>query len=650
MVICGPLGWRLQQRLMWHLAVMSLEVQADVLATAPLIEADCLLLLADLIGKDAAELRVDDLRQLGIAQHLVALVLDLMVNRCLVFRMVPVELGPDDVRALRGGDAVGPKFASWYQDSYLGAAKPLNAATSKTRSDTGWRYTIHRYLQRHILGHLKAPFVELQRVDQFGLSLWASQPDELLRPHRSAAHDISGLVAAWIGFPMNGEGIRATSTYHWYAKRAQDHAMGLCEAVSGSGWNDAEFWLAITLPSRMLRAALGVVRATYSVGVVSRLHDPDSEATGVSGPEEGYFKQHHLQVRWLLEQARYLKTDDHLSKLLDTIQKCPERGAYWGLAMEAAAPFYVDELVWLNNECGLFCLVEGRLDNAAGMFRQALIAAAQVEGEDPRGALSCRVHLNLAVADIERGRIREADEQLAHIEAVRDENPILRILARGFRALVQHLSGNLSRAEKMYTDVIADLGRLGQLRSVAIFSRHLAELHRLQGASASVKALHAIEQSIAAATKGGHEDIRHLAMLSRVRLAIAGILPPEVLGVARDSVQADLDAIEHYGQVMGMSRLHADAAFARALRLLSLGETRHAAHLVHQCLELCAINGLRLRQMMGIALLGRIYRKRGRLDLAEPLFAQAYALATDCHYGNLREVAVDGRTDWPASL
>lgn len=644
-VVCGPLGWRLQQRLMWHLAVMSLEVQADVLATAPLVEADCLLLLADVIGKDAAKLRVDDLRRLGIAQHLVALVLDLLVHRCLVFRMGPVELGPEEVRALRSGDAVGPKFDSWYRDTYCTAADKSNAALRKP--DTGWRYTIHRYLQRHILGHLKAPFVEFQRVDQFGLSLWASLPDELPRPHRSAAHDISDLVAAWIGFPMNAEGIRATSTYHWYAKRAQDQAKGLCEATTGSGWNDADPWLAITLPSRMLRAALGVLRATYSVGVVSRLHDPDSEATGLSGPEEGYFKQHHLQVRWLLEQARNLKTDEYLSKLLGEIRGHPERGAYWGLAMEAAAPFYVDELVWLNNECGLFCLVEGRLDNAAGMFRQALIAATQVEGEDPRGALSCRVHLNLAVVDIERGRIREADEQLAQIEAVRDENPILRILARGFRALVQHLSGNLSRAEMMYAAVISDLGRLGQLRSVAIFSRHLAELHRLQGASKSVEALRAIEQSIAAATKGGHEDIRHLAMLSRVRLAIAGVLPPEVLGAARESIQPDLDAIERYGQVMGMSRLLADAAFARALRLLGLGETRHAAHLVHQCLELCAINGLRLRQMMGMALLGRIYRKRGRLDLAEPLFAQAYALATDCHYGNLREVAIDGRTELP---
>jgi tetratricopeptide (TPR) repeat protein len=561
--------------------------------------------------------------------------LDLLVHRCLVFRMEQVHLGPKDVMLQQLEDL---SFSAGQQ-------------TDVPPTDTGWRFTIHRFLQRTILEHLKSPFVEFPKVDQFGLSLWATQPDELPRPDRSAAHDISGLVAAWIGFPKSTEVMRTTSTFHWFKAKAEAAAERLLKQNTDS-WKKEdclEEWRDATLPARMLRAALGVLRATYSVGVVSRFHDFDDDGAGLTGPDEGYFKQHHLQVRWLLEQAKLLATaEGSLSRLCSKVEVDPKLSKWWGLAKEALAPFYDDELVWLNNECGLFCLVEGRLENAAGMFRQALIAAEGVEGTDPQGALWCRIHLNLAIVDIERGRIREADEKLAVIEGVADENPVLRILARGFRGLVEHLSGNLGRAETIYVKVLDDLVPLHQLRAVAIFSRHLAELYRLRGASTAVKAFHAIEQSISAATKGGHEDIRHLAVLSRVRLSIAGVLPAEVLARSGLTIQSDLDAVERYSHVMGMPRLLADVAFARALYLLRLGETRHAARMAYQCLGLCGANGLRLRQMTALALLGRIYSRRGRPTLAEPLFEQAYAMAAECHYGNMREVA-SNVTAWNSS-
>lgn len=626
--LCGPAAWRLQQRLLWHLAVMSLEVQADVLATAPLVEADCRLLVAEILGVGSpADIPAERLRSLGLCRLLVDQMLDLLVHRGLVFRMEPVQLGPADVRR---SDLPQAARGDGNGDEDVDATAPV---------DSGWRFTIHRFLQRSILEQMKAPFVEFPKVDQFGLSLWATQPDELPRPNRSAAHDIAGLVAAWIGFPKGPDALNGTSTFHWFRYQAREAVAGLEATVEAR--REAELWRTATLPARMLRAALGVLRATYSVGVVSRFHDFDDDASGLAEPDEGYFKQHHLQVRWLLEQAKLLKSPDKgLGRLLECVRDRAGWVDLWGPAMEAVAPFYVDELVWLNNECGLFCLVEGRLENAAGMFRQALAMAENVEGRDPHGALWCRVHLNLAIVDIERGRIREADERLKVIEGVDDENPILRILARGFRALVEHLSGNLDQAERTYEKVVADLVRLGQLRSVAIFSRHLAELQRLRGESAAVKAYQAIEQSIAAATKGGHEDIRHLAMLSRVRLAIARVLPAEVLARERASIQVDLDAIEHYGHVMGMPRLLADVAYARALYLLNLGETRHAARLAYQCLGLCGANGLRLRQMMGMALLGSIYRARGLSQLAHALLTQAYSVALDCHYGNMREVSL----------
>lgn len=626
--LLGSAAWRLQQRLLWHLAVMAIEVQSDVLAVAPLVEADCVLLIREVCeGVSVEPIPVESLRKRGVCRLLVDLMLDLLVHRCLVFRMEPVRVGPPDVVGLqRRGDG----------EPMRRRGNPTDADAMDVKGNSGWRFTIHRFLQRSILEQMRAPFVEFSRIDQFGLSLWVSQPDELPRPNRSAAHDIAGLVAAWIGFPQNPAALKRTSTFHWFLAQAQTAAKYLARKRK---FNAADPWRIATLPARMLRAALGVLRATYSVGVVSRFHAFDDDGGGLSAPDEGYFKQHHLQVRWLLEQAKVLQSRE---KGLGNLQACLKSKSWkgpWGAAMEALSPFYADEIVWLNNECGLFCLVEGRLTNAAGMFRQALEAARQVEGRDPRGALWCRIHLNLAVVDIERGRIREADERLADIEGVADENPILRIMARGFRGLVQHLSGNLQQAQTTYEQVIEDLVRLGQLRSVAIFSRHLAELHRLQGQGAAFSAFQAIQQSIAAATKGGHEDIFHLAMLSRVRLAIAGVLPADVFERDDHAIQKDLDAIEHYGHVMGMPRLLADVAYARARYLLKLGETRHAARLAHQCLSLCGSNGLRLRHMAGMALLGRIYRARGMTQLAETMLAQANVAAREYHYGNLASCA-----------
>ena len=41
----GPAGWALQLRLLWHLAVVGHPVEADVLATAPMVQKDCLRIL-----------------------------------------------------------------------------------------------------------------------------------------------------------------------------------------------------------------------------------------------------------------------------------------------------------------------------------------------------------------------------------------------------------------------------------------------------------------------------------------------------------------------------------------------------------------------------------------------------------------------------
>ena len=559
----GPPGWELQQRLLWHLAVIGHPVEGDVLALAPAVRH---LLQGVLQERKDSDPSFEDVK-LAVTHHM----LDVLVRRCLVFRIEPTRLKGERAEA-----------------------KP------------NWRFTLHRFLQRAIFRQLHAPYVEHAIVDQFGLSMWATQPDDLPRPSRQSAEQIATLLAQWTGFPKDPETIMRASTYH----------RALHETVAA----DSSDRRARSLPARLLRASFGVVRTVYSVGVVSRFHD-FAGTSELRAPTEGFFEQHRLQVRWIIEKARELRY----------LHSEPGADMAATEGTESNAPFFPEEIVWLYNECGLFSLVEGRLDSAAGLFGLALRRARDIEGNDANGALWCRIHLNLAVTDIERGRIREARKNLQAIRAVDDENPILRLLATGYLALVDHYSGNSSAAEAVFKDVIEDLEAYGQSRSVAIFARHLAELYRLRGLDAAEQARQAIDRSIAAATKGGHEDLRQLARLSRVRLAIDGHLSDEA-----HAIQRRLDEIETYGIDMGMPRLVADTAYAKATHLLKLGETRHAMQLARECLLVAKTHNLRLRQMTALALMGRVCERRGMSRASRHLLGRAFELAESCDYSNAR--------------
>jgi tetratricopeptide (TPR) repeat protein len=557
-------------------------VEGDVLACAPELQKALHAISADYGDEQSADL--------AKVSKLLAYLLDTMVRRCLIFRLHPARVDP------------APQSAE--QDSDANKA----AASSMTPETTCWRFTTHRFMQRAIFRKLHAPHVELHDVDQFSLSMWATQPDDVPRPNHVAAQQVADLMAEWTGFPADPARVMKSSAYH--GALAQAHLRAREHRASG-GAPDPE----VTLPARMLRASYGVVRTLYSVGVVSHFHDFVSRAE-TKAPWEGYFEQHRLQVRWLIERARDLGMDRHLGQNSNG---------------QARAPFFAEEVVWLYNECGLFALVQGKLDSAAGLFDLALRAARRIEGTDAHGALWCRINLNLAVVDIERGRIREARKNLQAIYAIEDENPILRLLVRGYLALIEHYSGNATLAKTWFSQVIDDLDGFGQSRSVAIFSRHLAELFRLGGEPDKVEAVRAADRAIAAATKGGHEDVRQLARLTRVRLAMDGLLPEE-----KDLIAKRLEEIESYAIDMGMPRLIADIAYARASYLLKLGETGHATRMAFKSISIAAGNGLKLRQMTSVARLGRICEARGLTDAARQLLGHAFEMAESSDYSNVR--------------
>ncbi len=620
-VMAGPLGWALQQEVLWHLAVVGHPVEADVLAEAPKIQSASMRivrLVGGILMNAAYEPSKKDRRlyRRPLTLRVVQIALDLLAHRCLVFRLHPVSLEVAEALIAEGQpfDADDPKQLRAYRESRAVSDRRERAqadrrqlpVASGAQASPNWRFSLHRFVQRAIFRRLHAPFVEYPQVDQFSLSMWATQPDDLPRPNAAAARDISELMADWTGYPRSVRRVIRQSAYHSALHAAFD-------APLPARGKDRE--RIASLPARMLRAAFGVARSVFSVGVVSRYHE--SKTDGLSAPEEGYFEQHRLQIRWLLHNAVELMRKGRDKK---------------DVARTAEAPFFAEEIVWLYNECGLLCLVEGRLETAAGLFRRAWRAAQTLEPNKEHGALWCRIHLNLAIVEVERGQIRAARHNLEAIRAVPDENPILRLLAHGLFGMTEHLMGDLAGAEAIYTDVIADLQAYGQSRAVAIFARQLGELYRRQGPGSFDKAEDAIERAIERAHQGGHEDIRQLAKLSRARLRIDRFTESEVVG----RVQEELDAVERYGYSMGMPRIVAEVAYARSSYLLGLGETHYAMTLAADSLELATANDLRLRQVTALALLAKSCDHRGMQAASEPLRLRAAELAEACDYTGVR--------------
>jgi hypothetical protein len=163
------------------------------------------------------------------------------------------------------------------------------------------RYALHRSLQLYVYKQFGSQTAEPLEANYFSLSLYASQTRELPTLNAEAYSFINDVVYALSGYP----------------DRKSIITPSLSRQLKG------------------LRAAIGVARSLYSIGVVGRFAD-------VAGlpvrrpPDMGYFEQHRLVVRFLLHRATELPPEI----------KRPFEHAW--------PPFYRDEIMWLYNECGVF--------------------------------------------------------------------------------------------------------------------------------------------------------------------------------------------------------------------------------------------------------------------------------------------------------
>ncbi len=550
----------LQMEIIWALALIGQPVPVSVLAACPRVNerAREMLALSKVQQrwnevKKPADLEAARLRE-ELIEKAIEEVTKLAVNRCQVFSIRPASPSCDQ-----------------------GFGSELEP-----------RHGVHRLIQSFVFNRLGARNLEVGEVDRHTLSLFSSQPNDMPSLEGRTLNMVRNTVAELALYPDSRRTVSLPARSELSAQRVKDR----------------------------VRAALGIIRSAYSIGVLAHA---DVDASWDDGPEidTGYFEDYRRLGRWLLRLARAIPS---ISWPHDRLSVDPGR----------LNCFYAEEIVWLFNECGVLSLAQGRLSDAIGLFREARSCSRKIEPE-AGGALQTRIALNRSIVDIERGELHKARRSLARIRTIPDRVELVGIghIASGYLGLIEHLAGNFDPARQLYD--IAIKGSLGRrrLRVASIFCRYFADLKREakdQDAAAMV------EKAIRIADEGGHEDILKHAMLSRVAMDIAA---KEV--AKSKNIQAELDSIESYARKIGVARLLSEVNIQRARLMLDLGESRLAANLSTDALQIATMQDMRPLQLRALLLLGEAYLVGGHRQAVQPIVLCARSMARKCEYHNLRE-------------
>ena len=545
-----PLLYDLQDRIMVALAMIGQPVEASVLTgVAPVAQA-LETLMVDL------GLSRDDPEWNRVGQDYLLRILDLLVHRCLIFRIA--AKGPEDVK----------------------------------EAEVRHRFVTHKSMRRYLYRQLNAPIIDYAEVDQLTVSLYATQPSDLPRPtadgHRRVRHLIEQLSLF-----EKGEGERGHASIDPFLDDPRV---------------DAEERTRIA--RARLRGAYGALRSIYSVGVVSRFSTYEEE--GIDTPDNGYFESHRMRVRWMLRMANRL--DGVWTKGQDET--------------EAATlhTFHAEEIVWLFNECGVLSLAQGRTNDAVALLSQATRITREFIESAGRGPLHARIGVNKAIGDIQRGRLRDAERVFRDV--VREgeqEHVALRLIARGYLALIQELRGDPVGASKAYGPIIEELVDIGRYRTAAIFTIQHADCLRSRGRAFASEAMELAARACSYAAEGGHEDIRQIAELGQAWAEI--VLEQGAMSAqTRRRIERRLGEVEEYAKLMGMPRLTCATALARGALYLDQGDYRMSAELAQTALRIATRHDLELRKITALSQLGTAMLKQSMPE-ARSLLVRARELA-----------------------
>jgi tetratricopeptide (TPR) repeat protein len=362
-----------------------------------------------------------------------------------------------------------------------------------------------------------------------------------------------------------------------------------------------------------LRAALGICKTLYSIGVVSRF----AELPGLERPmppKIGYFEHHRLMMRWLLQCAKNNGVREDHDPSFDSVRRNSSPNQ----------PFYRDEICWLYNECGIFSLAQGHIYDARALFASATREARRIEGPLD-GPILRRVRLNAALASLESGNITKAEEDLRSIYEQLEEYPRIRAIAQGYLGLVNHWMGNLENADKHYTEAIEGLSKERRLRPQGIFLRHRGTLRRRQGNNQG--AISDFERAIEAAAAGGFQDLFWLARVDKANIDLTQHVQNDSLLGSQKNVIKILEDADQYADKMDIPRLACQVSSVRGKLLMLQGETSRATELVTRALRIATLSGLVIRSITFRLRLAEILDRSGLASQAERMQKQARSAA-----------------------
>ncbi len=441
----------------------------------------------------------------------------------------------------------------------------------KTEGDAEWaliqRYQVHRLVQLHIYRRLGSQNVEPANAFFFSVSLYAAQARDLPTLSANSYAFLSDLVDQLIDYPS-----RDGKTIHY-----------------PFDFTDA---------SRCLRAALGIARTLFSIGVVARFADL-GEVTIPHPPRVGYFEHRRLVLRWMIMRAAKLDAwKEEFAKKAEPAEQPTE-------SYDDPKPFYRDEIVWLYNECGVYSLSQGQCFDAHGLLRFAEKKAKEIEGGkvDPIGR---RILTNLGACEINRGRLPRARQMFDRVE--REEcDETIRYIARGYLALICHVEGSIAEAKSKYDETIVDLKKIGRTRATGLFLCFRAELFRhLNDPSSAEKDL---EEALDFARRAGYEDMARFAVVGIARLRASNAQTSDVPSIIRS-----LEEAEKYAEAMDIALLRCEISYTRAIILLKQGEHTRAGREATRAIRTATLSGLALRALAYRNLLADVHLSRGRSE------------------------------------
>ncbi|WP_239019784.1 tetratricopeptide repeat protein [Sphingomonas suaedae] len=306
----------------------------------------------------------------------------------------------------------------------------------------------------------------------------------------------------------------------------------------------------------------------------------------------------------------------------------------------ARRPFYADEVAWMHNERAVMALGQGDLYSAQTSFHLALQANEAIEGTEYQPN-RCRILLNKALVQIERGRIREAWHELKRLRNAIDpqkphrpnsvdpdtlEHGRIFWLATGYMGLCEHLNGQVDLARDSYDAALKWLIAHGEHRAVAMFSMHRASLLQ-SGVGDYDGAMEGYRIALAAAESGPHADLAYLIQVSRTGLQVSKLARRLGKAPTPEEPLEMLSRAIRYGELLDMYRVTAFARNVRAALRLDLGDVEAAEIDIARALAIAARCGMKLRRISLRLLKGRAYTIRGSLDNARLMYQTALSEA-----------------------